>query len=102
MSNDNHQVFEDQFEADDFNALYRCSACWGILVKQKKDDGKYTCLCENCKENTPGYVTSKYVDRQFEKNLAEASEARYILRNFMPKREVRKETESEILHSLGF
>jgi hypothetical protein len=99
LTADNLQTFDNSFKADEFNEDYRCSACWGVLVKVRTEAGAYLCQCENCKEKTPGYVTANYVNKCFEKDLAEASEARYILRNYLPHKEL---TEEQIMQELGF
>jgi hypothetical protein len=99
------EIFSDPFAADKFSASHRCAACWSILVKRMSRDesGKrrYRVDCELCGFLTPGYVSTRFIERRTEQSLAERLEARYALRESVPWLN-KKQSQGEILAELGF
>lgn len=65
---------------------YVCAACWSPLVIgfSKEDRGKYTVECTFCGADTPGYVTSRYVERRVIQNQIEFTQAQEALENAYP------------------
>ena len=95
------QVFANPFDADEFNVRYRCSACWGALIKVRTETRAWRCQCEECQDKTPGYVTARYVEKRFEQDRLDAHNARLALREAVPWMKSNL-SEAEILAEIGF
>jgi len=77
---------------------YLCSGCWEHLVPHIAPEGKYYAKCVNCGDETPGYVTKWWVERQEEESYFEKTE---VLRGYPELRESKKMAE-ESIDELGF
>jgi len=95
------QVFESQFDACDFQQSHVCATCWRPLVNRPDGEG-WICQCTECKEETRGYVTRKYVDKRIEQSVAFARAARVALAPYVPFLQQEKRTEAQNISELGF
>lgn len=79
-----------------------CADCWGPLVEYydpKLRMSRVRCVTEGCPCN--GYVTNQYVERRKGESMAEAKEAREVLKEAAPWMRTKK-TEQDLLAELGF
>ena len=83
----------------------KCSGCWSHLnIYDYKPDRRFVlCLCPNCKENTPGYVSARWVERKQNESRAEAAEARHNLKEALPFLNPHAQKQAaDILTEIGF
>ena len=60
--------------------FYACSGCWGELDSPiPTSDGGFLVLCRRCKEETPGYVSQRYVERRRSESIGEEREVKRML-----------------------
>lgn len=99
---DELQSFTDPFKADEFVREHVCSACWGLLIKIRpvREEKRWVVRCEECGEQTRGYVTRAYAQRRAEASYIEAQAARAALRSAVPWMQ-NKKTLAQLLKELG-
>ena len=69
----------DRDQLDEILRDYVCATCWGSLTF-KYVDGDWYALCIEHKEETTGYASKKFAQRQREKSETELIEAEHNLR----------------------
>jgi hypothetical protein len=75
------------YEAHNVRRDYVCSACWGEL--DYRQDNKYNprdvaVFCSDCKDETPGFVSRKFVERRITESQNQYFIARDALREAIP------------------
>ena len=100
---DELQEFTDPFKADEFAAEHVCSACWGLLIKIRpvREERRYIVRCEECGEQTRGYVTRKYAQRRAEASYQEMRAAKDALRDAIPWMRLPNKPLNQLLKDLG-
>jgi DNA-directed RNA polymerase subunit RPC12/RpoP len=87
-------------EAQNLQADYVCSRCWGHLVTRFVNGGAVV-TCAVCGENTPGFVTKQYAERRKQESAAEKAEAQHVLKDIIPSSSSGK-SKDDLLKELGF
>lgn len=59
---------------------YGCSTCWGSLKMEGPDEsGGYVVVCENCGDETKGYVSQKYIEKRRGESISDERQAKKVL-----------------------
>ena len=90
----------DRDQLDQTLREYVCATCWGPLTF-KYVDGQWFALCIEHKEETTGYTSKKFAERQRSGSEQELIEAAHNLRDVLGLKPERQ-TKDKNLSDLGF